>query len=732
MRLLAIFASAMLAAAAFAQAQPLPTPAQDRGRITIHQAQSVRREGQIIRATGGVHITYAGYQIFGDQVEGDLTTDVFKVFGQARVMGESEDVAAEEITADFRTKTYTFRGTRLVLDEERLERRIKGELYISAEQGEAVEGLYHLETCTVTTCSLDHPHFHISSRAVEVIPGRRVRLEGAALTIGRTRLFTLPRLDIPLTPGAERYLPEIGQSADEGYFIKTRTAIDTPGLRDSDALIDLMTRLGLGLGLQGAYAAAQAAGDLRLYTILGPQPGSRASLDHRDRIGRSDVTFSGLYQRNNYQTSPGQSSLQLRGQASIPSQGGSTRLTGFRTSSDRPSFSTVSQNLAVFDSRRLGQITTSAQASWSQATTRSAATAAKQEQVDLRLEAAQQARAFGAKLAYQRAVPIESQAGFFGSSDRTPVLTLTSDTDRLGFRKALPFRSNLEASIGELADPASRKRVGRAFFDSDARGSVRPVPQADVSWFGRYRQGVYSDDTAQFAIDYGASLRYALGSGPRPNFSLDMNYMRMHSRGFTPLSIDRAGRSDALSVGVGWRPEASLSFAVQTGYDWQQAERGSSPWQQVSLRSEWAPEPGLLVRAQTIYDTFSTVWGSSRLEAAFPFLGGQATFGAQYDGRRSVWSGLTASLAGWRTGQMDISFLADFNGYRERLDSFRARVIYDMHCTDAILEVIEDSVGFRSGRTISLTIGLKGFPSGSPFGVGTRGQAIGFGGGAGF
>jgi LPS-assembly protein len=567
---------------------------------------------------------------------------------------------------------------------------------------------------------------------VEVIPGRRVRLEGAALTVGRTRLFSLPRLDIPLTPGAERYLPEIGQSADEGYFIKTRTAFDAPGLRDTDALIDLMSRLGLGLGLQGAYSEGRAAGDLRLYTILGPQPGSRASLDHRDRIGQSDVTFSGLYQQNNYLTSPGQSSLQLRGQASIPTQDGSTRLTGFRTSSDRPSFSTVSQNLAVFDSRRLGEISTSAQVAWSQATTRTTAAAAKQEQVDLRLEAAQQMRAFGAKLEYQRAVPIESQAGFFGSSDRTPVLTLNSDTDRLGLGRSLPFRSNLQASIGEFADPASRKRVGRMYLDNDARGSLRPIPKADLNWFSRYRQGVYSDDTAQFAIDYGASLRYALGSGPRPAFSLDMNYMRMHSRGFTPLSIDRAGRSDALSVGMGWRPQESLSFGLQTGYDWQQAERGSSPWQQVSLRSEWAPEPGLLVRAQTIYDTFSTVWGSSRLEAAFPLLGGQATIGAQYDGRRSVWSGLTASLAGWRTGQMDISFLADYNGYRERLDSCRARVIYDLHCTDAIFEIIDDSVGFRSGRTISLTIGLKGFPSGSPFGVGTRGQAVGFGGGAGF
>lgn len=732
MKAFAALCITVFTALAAAQSQPLPTPGQDRGRITVHQAESVRREGQIIRASGGVHLTYAGYQIFGDAVEGDLSTDIFKVIGRAQIIGESEDIAAEEITANFKTRTYTFRGIRLVLDEERLERRIQGELYISAEQGTADSGLYSLEACSVTTCSLEHPHFHISSRAVEVIPGRRVRLEGAALSVGRTRLFSLPRFDIPLTPGAERYLPEIGQSADEGYFIKTRTAIDVPGLRDSDALIDLMSRLGLGLGLQGAYARARAVGDLRLYTILGPQPGSRASLDHRDRIGQSDLTLSGLYQQNNYLTSPGQSSLQLRGQASIPSGSGSTRLTGFRTSSDRPSFSTVSQNLAVFDSRRVGEISTTAQVAWSQASTQTAASAAKQEQVDVRLEAAQQARAFGAKLEYQRAVPIESQAGFFGSSDRTPVLTLNSDTDRLGLGRSLPFRSSLAASIGELADPASRRRVGRLYFDSDARGTLQPIPRANLNWFSRYRQGVYSDDTAQFAIDYGASMRYALGSGPRPAFSLDLNYMRMHSRGFTPLSIDRASRSDALSVGMGWRPDSSLSFGLQTGYDWQQAERGSSPWQQVSLRSEWAPEPGLLVRAQTIYDTFSTVWGSSRLEAAFPLLGGQAAIGAQYDGRRAVWSGLTASLAGWRTGQMDISFLADYNGYRERIDSFRARIIYDLHCTDAILEVIEDSVGFRSGRTISLTVGLKGFPSGSPFGIGTRGQAVGFGGGAGF
>jgi hypothetical protein len=76
-----------------------------------------------------------------------------------------------------------------------------------------------------------------------------------------------------------------------------------------------------------------------------------------------------------------------------------------------------------------------------------------------------------------------------------------------------------------------------------------------------------------------------------------------------------------------------------------------------------------------------------------------------------------------------VSALLLYNGFLERFDSRHFAFTYDLHCAEAVLQIIENNVGFRPGREFLFFIRIKALPFDSPFGTGRLGQPIGLGGG---
>lgn len=692
-------------------------------KLEILQADRYRKEGDVLTAEGNVRIQYRGYQIFGQKVTRNTKTQVFVLQGSGRLEGKTETITGDTVEINFETKTFAFREGTAVLQPDRLEGRVEGPLFVGAQSGSGTEREFSAVNGHLTTCELDHPHYQLRSRTTVVYPGRRAILRDVQVQIlGRT-VLRLPYLSIPLTESARRTLPEIGQNRDEGYFIKSKFSIPFPGQSYLDTRLDYMTKLGLGTGADYVYRAPGIDGVVSLYAITGTNRTLFGRTSHRQQIGRGELSLDANFNRNNYLTAPDLTSLNSRLQYVLPWGDGSSRFGYSLNGSESGPFRTTNQSFTLADSRNLGgglrsQLDlnlTNNIAKSSGVTTRRA------KRLDIRFLGTQELRSFSADLLYQRSLPIGTSEGFFSGSDRTPLLTLRSTAQRL-FGNAIgrPWPFTFESSIGQLADPGLSKPITRTTFDIGLRKS-ETSGRTRIDYGGRFHQGVYSDDTAQFVGAYDARYQYTF---QRDSF-INLSYRFLRQNGFTPLAIDRTGRADAFNIDLGYRPSRNLTFAAQTGYDLQLADRGIVPWQILTLRGEFRSGRETSLVAFANYDHFSQVWSNARLDAQFRLFGARFNAGVRYDGRRNTWAGANLQVSGLQFGRLSASALLAYNGYTKQLEAQHYALTYDMHCTEAVLEIIDNRVGFRSGRQIAFFIRIKAFPFTSPLGVGQRGQAIG-------
>ncbi len=742
MKSFALFLVLIAASVAFGQAttsplgptresRPLPTAqANRRDRVVIHRAQVNRVRGDEIDAQGDVLITANGYDLYADRIFGNMREKTYTLDGHARVVGADEEVSADTVFVNLIDETFEYiQGTARV-GPSLTQGRTTDDLFISGREGGGSRHHIVSRDGAFTTCDLPTPHYHFDADMSDVKPGKRAILRDVRLRIANRTIFGLPYLVVPLDDRAERFFPEAGHSPDEGYFVKTRYSIPIHGEDYLDTRVDYYTKLGAGLGADYYYENPRLKGVLKAYALTGGRRSFTLSSEHEQAVGSSRLTVDSNFQRNNYLTAPEATTWSSRAQLAWGSGANSTRVGYTMVSNDSSGFASTSQSLSLSDSRspwRNGL--TELDLNLNRSKTSSSFGGGTDSQIlDVRFNALHDLRSFQAELLYQRAIPVDGVEGFQSSSDRTPLVSVTTDGRRLLGAKAgsrWPFRAAL--SVGEFNDYLSENALTRVAFDTDLRRN-EVFGKSQIRWGWDFRQRSYSDDTALFTLSSDVAYSYQFA----PRSSANLNYRYLRSQGFSPLSLDRTGRTDAFNFDVRYEPTARLRFSAQTGYDLMQIERDLTPWQQVWLRSEWLASRDLRIRTSSIYDTYSNVWSNNRIDLDGKLFGARFSAGARYDGRRSTWSALNLLVDGLKIGKFTFGTLLDFNGYTQRLEAQQYNIAYDLHCAEAVLEILDQQAGFRSGLQIAFFIRLKALPFRSPFGIGTRGQSIGTNSGYGY
>ena len=733
MRALALALPFALAATTLAQTPGSQLPPADpnkRQEFTLVHADKGGVDGDDVNAEGHIHAQFKGYDIYADRLTGNRSTQIFRLEGNARLKGEGSDVFGDVITVDFRVKTFKFEDGKAELSPETLKGHAKAPVFVTTQSGQGTEQRFTIGHGYVTTCDKEVPHSRFVARSTTVRPNRYMALRDARLEILGHTVFGVPYLVIPLIDEGTRYLPDVGQSPTEGYYVKTRFSTPLHGPDYFDTRLDYMTRLGTGLGADLHYGRKEREGKITAYTLLGPTISSTVTADHKQPIGSGQFLFNGTYQQHNYLTAPQSVLTNLRAQYVLPWDRGNSRLSWYRVGSDTSFFSTVTQSLSLSDSHSWSPIqSTQIDANLSRSESKSSfGSNTNSNRLDLRFASKTSLRTFDTDLLYQRSVPVGSTENFFSATDRTPMLTLRTDSSRLfGPRtgRTVPFKTDF--SIGELADPASGGTITRMDYNLNSQRTER-LGSTSLRWAGGFKQGLYSDDTAQYVLDY--NLLYSIPFAPKSK--IDIGYRNHRAFGFTPLSIDRTGRNDAFSADVSWTPVSSLQLSARTGYDVLQGDRGNVPWQLVSLVSTWTPSKLYRLRGFSTFDTVSHTWSTSRLDASYALNDFRIGLGTRYDGRRSIWAGTSLLLQGFKVGRTTFETALDWNGYRGRFDAQHLSLIYDLHEAELVVDYIDNDVGFRSGRQIAVFFRLKAFPTRSGFGSGTRGQAVGSVGGFGY
>lgn len=707
---------------------PKPKSSPDSRMLIIDRVGDIDHMGDQISATGPIEMDYRGYKIFADHMQGNTRTDVFTFIGHVQVIGEKGQVKGTTVTVEFKTGFFRATNTDSILKASATEGYLVEDLFFKSDESFGTQAEQYHRIDTTTTCDYPVPHFEIRSKTTDVRPRKRAILRGVDLIILKKRILHLPILVIPLDRPPDRYIPEFGQSPQEGYFVKSKWGVDSH-IKNSDLLarVDYFTKLGSGLGFDFGYGNGPQHNFVNAYFMpTGPQ--MRLVNTHHDQFwGRSEFSIDNQFQQNNYLYADNSTYWTSRESLNIPQKTGTTRLTYNRNSTEAPSFNSTQQSFNLQDDRRFGTTSTSVSVNWSKYDTASDGTIeSSRQQIDVNLVTQSDFKKATAEFQYQRSIPIGQTSGFFSSSDQTPVITLRSDARRLWnskFADAWPFTA--EASVGEFQDPIFGGNVQRESFDFGLNKSLPRWGRLTTSVNSRFRQGFYSDDTAEFLLAYGGQSSYNFAKNSTWNFQY--NYQR--PQGYSPLSIDQTGRTDYASSDLSYQVLRPLSLGVQTAYDFtaKLSQYATTAWQQLGFRSDYIPNEKFSVRSSASYDTYNKGWSNIRSDIAYKYGTLYGAVGLRYDASRNTWSDANLYLSGLHYGKMGLEARIEYNGYLKQFQAQQYGLVYDLHDAEAVFQLLDSQYGFRPGRSFSFFIRLKALPFNSFFGTGTRGQPIGTG-----
>lgn len=705
--------------------QKLPPAPDPQGKFEIIGAGDIIQDGDVANLSGGAEFVYEGYHVLADNASWNRITHVANLFGNVKITSADTVIKGERVTIDFDHSTYQSHNAEAQISPKDLGGRVKGFIYAKGENSFGSKVETRTFNSDFTSCNKEEPHYSIGGDDTTVRPGKRIIFRRAKLRLFGRTVFRLPFLSIPLDNRNYKNLPEVGYSTYEGYYVKTNYSIPLPKNHELRTRLDYFSKLGVGYGLGYGYESRRTNGFLQFYSISGPADSLQLSNQHRQVFSWGSVVMDTDYQKNNYLSSPGSTILSNRLTVDLPGKRGNDRLSYSRSSQDSANYGTVNQTLTLADTRKIGTTgETNLNLSYIDSSSKSTSTHTDSQQLDVLFKASEDTPKGLASLEYQRAIPIGSEGSFFSGSDRTPVLNFSSDSDKLlgkKFSNFLPFRTDF--SFGEFQN-FDGSHVTRQSADFNFQKSDRSNKPLKSDFTGEFRQGIYSDDTAQYILAFGNTTSYSLGRDSSANFRY--NYLRPY--GYSPLSQDQTGRTNLASVDLSYRVIPSLLFAGQTSYDITRLQdQLGTPWQQVGIRSEFRPSKNFQARSLATYDTYQQAWSNVRIDSGYQSGQTLVTIGALYDGIRHTWSTTNLFLNNLKIGKTLIGATLSYNGYTQQFDSQQYNFIYDLHCAEAVLTWSEFNTGFRPGRTINFFIRLKAFSFDSAFGLGQRGQPLGTG-----
>lgn len=212
--------------------------------------------GRRIVGEGNVRIEYRGMLLRADRAEVDVPGR--KAVAEGNVVFHEEDqyLYADRLSLDLATREVEIspgRGYFPPLYGGAEEIKARGREYVELNKGH------------FTTCDLDDPHYHLSSRRVEIYPGDRIIARSSTVYWGRVPVFWIPYYWRSLKEDCSGFIFRPGYRDSWGFFVLSGYQLCLPGLRAALNL-DWRRRRGPAYGLEGDFLPwRRARGDWQLY-----------------------------------------------------------------------------------------------------------------------------------------------------------------------------------------------------------------------------------------------------------------------------------------------------------------------------------------------------------------------------------------------------------------------------------------------------------------------------------
>ncbi len=708
----------------------IPEPESEDTSFQIMRTGTSHQKDNQVEMSGGVEFMYKGYHVFADSASGDLKSNIFSLIGDVKLIGKDALVSGEQITVDFDKKLYHAFSSKADMKPGLTQGTFIRDLYTHGQESYGSSTEQQTLYGGITSCDLLHPHYEIDGESINVRPGRRAIFRKARIKLFGRTILRVPYLVIPLDDKSQRNQPQIGQSEQEGYFIKTRFGVPMPTNTDLFWRLDYMSKLGVGVGADYLYKNTVSNGNLQVYSIVGPGQMVKIADQHQQKFAWGTLALDTDYENNNYLVQPGSVLETEKALLTFPQKGNAlTRLSMSYTGSSSQGTSSTTENVGVSDTRKFGSnITTAVDVNYQQSDSKflgaGSTISNSQQNLNVKFDGQDDLTKAVAEIQYQRQIPIGSTLALYGSNDMTPEVSLTSDSKRLASSAVnanWPFKTSM--SIGEFSDEFGNGHITRDSFDFKFQHPDHSTGLFHSDFTGEFRQGMYSDGTAQYLLNLTDNDSYKLTKDT--SFNFHYNYLRPY--GYTPLSIDQTGQQNIATADLSVKPIKTLSVGAQSGFDMLRLQQSEVAWQPVGVRMEWQPKDYLLMRTQATYDTFQGAWSNIRIDTSYKPGATFVSVGSYYDGIAHTWSNVNAFVDNLTWGKTKVSAILTYDGYTKQFDNQQYAFTYDLHCWEAVLTYQLQQTGFAAGRTVTFMLRLKALPFSSPFGSGSRGAPLGTG-----
>lgn len=710
--------------------EPSQTPSRKTERIEIDRFGTLFLDAQNNLHATDILARWREYTVHAEAVEGNLDKGEYLFKGSVLFEGGGVDAKAEMLRINVRRRRWQLEGAGADLLPEFLKYRLQGAVRLSGQELQGERNEAHLHQGEMTTCLLEHPHYHFSAGRVDVVVDKRLVARDVSLSALGRRLFTIPTLVVPLDRRLSRgALPQVGQSVEEGYYIKTALGY-LVGDNAGTARIDLMQKKGVGLGIDQQYLLGGAAGLLSLYYLNDRSRSTRsvtAQLRHEQKLLGFDARLIGDLRSGSYlyysdtRASTWQLSLSRAwsgGNLSIVSRLSQQSSAGYVSDSTVNSLRwnqrwgtraslTFSTDLSRFRSFSGGELRS------------------EQEQLATQAMLSGDAGKFDWNLSFNRIVPLGGQtAGFtFGGLEKTPELTV-STTDRRLLGRDMGLQMQL--GLGSFRELPQGQPIQRLLFEARWNPSMPVGYKTSLTYSGLFRQVFTSDGTAQYILQGNASWQVRYGQNSR--WYMDYRYLRPY--GFTPLRTEYTGTTNFASAGLEWNTGRAFSLRAYTGYDLFARQRGSRPWQPLNLGIQWQPNNMWSLNVQSTLNLNEGQWNYLRAYLRARSQAFSMNLNGVYDPIRRQWA--NGSL--WLDTQvfktpLRVQTYLTYNGYAKRFEGRQLLFTWDLHCWEMSVGYIDNPLGFRADREVVFRLRIKAFPEAQRFGVGQFGQLLETGGG---
>jgi hypothetical protein len=554
-----------------------PAPAEASKRVDIRADYGIFSEAtNTYQGQGHVVLVYQDITLQSDRMEANMDTRDVVMTGNVLIRTKDRTVRGDMLTFNLRTRAWKIGGGEAAF----LPPRMLSPLFVHGADVTGTSTLIEGGPGSITTCDRPEPHYHIEGKRISILPDKRAVIEGAAFYVGGKRLFKMRRLVIPLRRNKYNLAPEVGQNNIEGAYVKTAYHYPTRGGETGTARLDLMSKKGIGAGLDQGYRLGKGGtGEIVLYSILaGVATGGReltGSLHHNQNLGPVRASFQTDFRRNSYQFQPGSTTVTYNLGLNRGGANDSTAF-NFNDNENSGSFGSFGQrSYSLTQTNRWGATSSQAQIRLFD----SDSGQFQSQELDSQVKLDRRLPAYDIGLNYDRRDPLKTTEGsLFSGLDRLPEVTFATDRNR---GEKTIFRwlpGSLGLSVGEFHEDPNDVSSLRALIDLGLGSHVLKMGDSRLTLDGDFKQMVYSGDSAQYVPNLNANWTIPLSRvrrtapPPRSGLGRATGGERSHAAQSAPPAQTPAVPNEGTAPPVGTGP---LVITPNGGYSPSQPYAGS-------------------------------------------------------------------------------------------------------------------------------------------------------------